>query len=269
MISNLTGLRPYPEMKESGVEWLGPVPAHWEVCRLRSISKIRVSNVDKHAREGEQPVRLCNYVDVYKNDHIQSGMDFMWATATIDEVVRFRLQSGDVLITKDSEAWDDIGVPALVRGVGDDVVSGYHLALLRSRTDRVKGEFLFRAIQSLPIAYQFHVRANGVTRYGLSNDAIKSTRVPVPSMAEQMAIVRFLDHTDRRIQRYVRTKQRLIGVATVNNRNQTALLSEYRTRLIADIVTGKLDVRAAATSLPEFDVNDTASEREPARSNDR
>ena len=118
------GLKSYPELKESGVSWLGKVPAHWEVRRLRNVAELRVSNVDKHTREGETLVRLCNYVDVYKNDRIRSSMPFMAATATADELERFRLRSGDVLITKDSEAWDDIGVPALVQEVDDDVASG-------------------------------------------------------------------------------------------------------------------------------------------------
>ena len=227
----IAGLKPYPDMKESGVKWLGAVPAQWKVHRLRSVADMRVSNVDKHTREGEQPVRLCNYVDVYKNDQIQSGMNFMRATATLDEIERFRLQCGDVLITKDSETWNDIGVPALVGNVDDDVISGYHLALLRPRTSRVHCEYLFRAIESLPIAYQFHVRANGVTRYGLSHEAIKSTQIPVPSVPEQVAIAEFLDHADRRIQRYIHAKQKLI-----------ALLEEQKQAIVDQVVTGQIDV---------------------------
>jgi type I restriction enzyme S subunit len=62
------GLRPYPGMKDSGVAWLGEVPAHWKVQRLRNLTDMRVSNVDKHTKDDEQRVRLCNYVDVYKNE---------------------------------------------------------------------------------------------------------------------------------------------------------------------------------------------------------
>ena len=227
------GLKSYPELKESGVSWLGKVPAHWEVRRLRNVAELRVSNVDKHTREGETLVRLCNYVDVYKNDRIRSSMPFMAATATADELERFRLRSGDVLITKDSEAWDDIGVPALVQEVDDDVASGYHLALLRSDAGHLNGEFLYRAVQNRGVAYQFHVRANGVTRYGLSHEAIKSVCLPVPPLAEQAAIVRFLDHADRRIRRYIRAKQKLI-----------TLLEEQKQALIQQAVTGQIDVRS-------------------------
>ena len=121
----------YPAYKPSAHEWLGDMPEHWEVRRLRTVVDMRVSNVDKHTREDEIPVRLCNYVDVYKNDRITPTMPFMAATASRDEIERFRLESGDVLITKDSETWDDIGVPALVVESAHDLLSGYHLALLR------------------------------------------------------------------------------------------------------------------------------------------
>ena len=95
----------YAETRNSAVEWLGNVPAHWRVRRLRSAVDIRLSNVDKHVRRNEQPVRLCNYMDVYGNDRILSDIAFMPATATVAEIERFRLRRNDVLITKDSEDW--------------------------------------------------------------------------------------------------------------------------------------------------------------------
>jgi type I restriction enzyme S subunit len=70
----IADLNPYPAMKDSGVPWLGKVPEHWEMRRLRNAAEMRVSNVDKHTKEEEQLVRLCNYVDVYKNDRIRQGM---------------------------------------------------------------------------------------------------------------------------------------------------------------------------------------------------
>ena len=226
----IDSLKPYPAMKDSGVPWLGEVPEHWEVQRLRNLADMRVSNVDKHTKDDEQPVRLCNYVDVYKNDYIRPSMSLMRATATKEEIARFRLAEGDVLITKDSEAWNDIGVPALVRESADDLVSGYHLALLRPFRERIAGEFLFRSLQSTGVQYQFHVEANGVTRYGLSHAAIKSVWLSAPPVSEQAAIVRFLDHADRRIRRYILAKQKLIK-----------LLEEQKQAIIHRAVTRGLD----------------------------
>ena len=64
------GLDPNVEMKPSGVEWIGEIPAHWEVNRLKHVAKILPSNVDKHIYPDEIQVRLCNYTDVYYNDYI-------------------------------------------------------------------------------------------------------------------------------------------------------------------------------------------------------
>ena len=219
----------YPCYKPSADEWLGNVPAHWEVRRLRTVADMRVSNVDKHTNENEIPVRLCNYVDVYKNDRISLAMPFMTATASRDEIERFRLERDDVLITKDSEAWDDIGVPALVTEAADDLLSGYHLALLRPFKE-ILGAYLARTLQSKEVAYQFHMRANGVTRYGLTHTGIQSVRIPLPPLPEQAAIVRYLDHADRRIRRYISARRRLI-----------ALLEEEKQAVINQAVTRGLD----------------------------
>ena len=240
------GLDPNVRLKPSGVEWLGDVPEHWEVRRLRAVAEMRVSNVDKHTTEGEHPVRLCNYVDVYKNDYITQGLFFMVATASENEIERFRLERDDVLITKDSETWDDIGVPALVIEPADDLVSGYHLALLRPSNGTL-GAYLFRTLQSKSVAHQFHIKANGVTRYGLTHVGIQSVRIPFPPLAEQAAIFEYLDKATADI-----------DAAIARARRQIELVQEYRTKLISDVVTGKLDVREAATSLP-----DEADDEEP------
>ena len=227
----IAGFKQYPAMKDSGVEWLGDVPAHWEVRRLRNVANIQFSNVDKHSKDGETTVRLCNYSDVYYNDRIRSGMNFMSATATAEEIRRFRLVAGDVLITKDSESWDDIGVPAFVENSANDLVCGYHLALLRPNSGTLAGEFLQRALSCRGIADQFFVRANGVTRFGLSQAAIKSCSLPVPPLPEQTAIARFLDQVTDRIDRYIRAKEKLI-----------ALLEEKKQAIVQDAVTGRIHV---------------------------
>jgi len=244
------GLAPDVPLKDSGVEWLGRVPEHWEVRRLRNITDMRVSNVDKHVKAEEMPVRLCNYVDVYKNDCIDTQMDFMRATATGEEIERFRLAKGDVLITKDSETWDDIGVPALVTNPAPDLVSGYHLALLRPSVGKITGRYLFHALQSKGLACQFHVKAKGVTRYGLAHSDIKSVWLPLPPLPEQTAIAERLDKATANIDAII-----------ARTRREIELLQEYHTRLTADVVTGKVDVRGI--ELP--DEAKTAGPEETAR----
>ena len=209
--------------------WLTVLPGHWRTGRLTMLVDLRTSNVDKKTYASELPVKLCNYVDVYKNSRITNSLPFMTATASDHEIERFRLNVGDVLVTKDSEAWNDIGVPSLVTEVADDLVCGYHLALLRPN-DELSGPYLYWALNSGDIAHQFHVQANGVTRYGLANPAFQSVRLPLPPLPEQRAIAKYLDYMDRRIQRYIEAKEGLIG-----------LLEEQKRVVINEAVTRGLD----------------------------
>ena len=218
-------LKAYAGYQPSGSPWLGNLPAHWQVRKLRHVCEMRVSNVDKHSNPGETPVRLCNYVDVYKNERIRESIPFMTATATEDERIRFELRKGDVLITKDSEQWNDIGVPSLVEYEAPDLV----LAILRSRPG-LQGAFLHRALQSHVVSAQFHVEANGVTRYGLSHGAIRGVVIPVPPLEEQAAIAQFLDWATGRMQRTIRAKRKVI-----------ALLDEQKQAIIHRAVTRGLD----------------------------
>jgi len=236
----IADLKPYPEYRESGLPWLGKIPSHWETRRLRHACDMRVSNVDKHKKLGETLVRLCNYVDVYKNDRITESVQFMLASASEDERIRFRLHKGDVLITKDSEEWNDIGVPSLVEYEAPDLVCGYHLAICRSRPG-LSGQFLYRSLESHYIAAQFHIEANGVTRYGLSHGAIRGVCIPLPPPSEQAAIVRFLDWSNGRLEKAIKAKRKII-----------ALLSEQKQAIIHRAVTRGLDptVRLKDSGIP-------------------
>ena len=221
--------RPYTEYKESGVDWLREIPAHWEMKRLKTVAALQLSNVDKHSEEGQVPVRLCNYVDVYYNDFITANLDFMNATATPDQMRRFRLRVGDVVVTKDSESWTDIAVPAVVAEDLPDVLCGYHLAHIRPAQD-LDCRFLARQFSAIGARDQFHVAANGITRFGLGGDAIRGGLFAVPPIDEQQAIADFLDRETAKIDALVARKERLIE-----------LLQEKRTALITRAVTQGLD----------------------------
>jgi type I restriction enzyme S subunit len=221
--------KPYPAYKDSGVEWLGEIPAHWEVKRLKTIATVELSNVDKKSVEGQEAVRLCNYTDVYYNERITSDLEFMAATATPEQARRFSLRAGDVLITKDSESWTDIAVPAVVAKDIPGVLCGYHLAHIRPDND-CDGAFLSRAFAAIGPRDQFQVAANGITRFGLGGDSIRTGPFALPSLVEQRAIAAFLDRETARIDALVAKKERLI-----------ALLLEQRAALITRAVTKGLD----------------------------
>src|SRR5947209_7963952 len=94
--------------------WTRQLPGDWGSCRLDAVADVTFSNVDKHTLDGETPVRLCNYVDVYKNDRITDKIDFIEGSAEPREISRFQIMRGDVLVTKDSETPDDIAIAAMV-----------------------------------------------------------------------------------------------------------------------------------------------------------
>ena len=210
----------------SHLAWVNSLPESWQVKPLRATTDYVVSNVDKLSIDHEIPVRLCNYTDVYNNDFIFLSLDFMQATATEDEIEKFGLQVGDVVITKDSESWDDIGVPALVRETADDLVCGYHLALLRPRRHQLAGAFLFRCLQAKPIQVQLELAANGVTRFGLPKSEIGTVTLPVPPLPKQRTIADYLDRETARLDALVAEKERVLG-----------LLAEKRRALITRAVT--------------------------------
>lgn len=222
-------MKPYPAYKDSGLQWLGPIPEHWQTRRLKFLAPVRLSNVDKHSIEGQSPVLLCNYTDVYYNDRITNALKFMEATASPEQVEKFGLLPGDVLMTKDSETANDIGIPALVTENLENVICGYHLALLRPNS-AIRGGFLKYCLGSFPAQDHFSTSANGVTRFGLSRDDIASAPLLLPPPVEQSAIVAFLDRKCADIDRFLDRKRRLI-----------ALLKEQKAAIITQAVTQGLN----------------------------
>src|SRR6266566_2212938 len=152
------------EETERLAPWTSAAPTGWKVTRLDAAADVLFSNVDKHTIEGETPVRLCNYVDVYKNDRITAGIDFMEASAEEREINKFQIRRGDILATKDSEEADDIAIPSLVAEDLPGVLCGYHLAMIRPRLASVSGSFLAWLHASKPFRAQYESRAVGVTR---------------------------------------------------------------------------------------------------------
>ena len=224
------GLDPNVEMKPSGVEWIGKIPAHWKVKKLKYVAKILPSNVDKHIFQDEVQVRLCNYTDVYYNDYITVDTVLEKGSCKEREFTKFGLRKGDVIITKDSETPDDIGVPTFVKDDLDNVVCGYHLTMIRPYACR--GEFTFRFIQSDRTRRYFELESNGITRYGLGKPSIENLLLPIPTDSEQLQITNFLDHKTEQIDALIAAEQQKIK-----------LLKEYRQSLISEAVTGKIDVR--------------------------
>jgi len=161
---------------------------------LWSLADVRTSNVDKKSKEGESAVRLVNYTDVYYNHTISSEMELMTATASPEHIARFSVQDDDIIITKDSESPDDIGVPAIVAGAADDMVCAYHLSLLRPDPRGVNARFLHRVLESDIAKQHWFTSSFGVTRYSILSGTISRLPIPANSADKQRAIADYLDH---------------------------------------------------------------------------
>lgn len=212
------------------------------MMKLRHVATVSNSNVDKVIDPTETPVRLCNYVHVYKNDVIEEKMQFDKGSATRKEIEAFGIKVGDVIITKDSEDRFDIGVPALIRSTAEDIVCGYHLTILRPLPQVTLGPFLFYALLAHPVRDAFSLAANGVTRYGLTQNGMKEIVIGVPDISTQEVIVRFLDQWTTRVDRMLH----LMGATNGTDGSLASLLLEKRKAVITAAVTGQLDVTAHA-----------------------
>ena len=199
------------------------IPDGWEVMPLGDVADVAFSSVDKRTVDGESPVELCNYTDVFYNRRIRPGMDFMTATASTSECQRWALRKGDVLFTKDSETPEEIGIPSYVTEDMPNVLCGYHLGMARPRVDVVDGVYLSETIRSPVSRRQFARIANGVTRFGLTLDATRSLPLLLPPMPEQRAIAAVLDSIDEAI-------ERTEAVIAATERLRDALLHELLTR---------------------------------------
>ena len=177
----------------------GTIPDGWQRVQLGDVADVAFRGVDKRTIDGEVPVQLCNYTDVFYNRRIVVGMDLMPATATLSERDKWALRNGDVLFTKDSETPDEIGIPAFVADDMPGVLCGYHLGLARPRKGAVDGAFLAEALTSSESRKQFARIANGVTRFGLTLDATKALPILLPPLPEQRAIAAVLDGVDAAI----------------------------------------------------------------------
>jgi type I restriction enzyme S subunit len=214
------GLDPDVNLKPSGIPWLGDVPEEWDVARLRYIARcldgqrVPLNGTQRGSMQGEYPYWGANRVF----DHINAWL--------FDEPL--------VLLGEDGAPFFEVGKDVAF-AVGGKIWVNNHAHVLRCGP-RMNTRFLTHALNC--VDYRNFI--SGSTRDKLTQQAMGSIPIQIPRPSEQQAIVTFLDEATSEL------------VATADQiQNEIALVHEFRTRLIADVVTGKLDVRAVATTLPE------------------
>ena len=212
----ITDLKPYPSMKDSGVEWLEEVPEHWKVRRL----KLLVGNVVEQGTDQRS-------TDVYiALENVASWTGRITAAvteSTFDSQLK-RFRAGDVLFGKLRPY-----LAKIARPMSEGLCVGEFLVL---RPRELHGAYVEQLLRSKPIIDAVNSSTFGAKMPRADWQFMGGMAVVRPPLPEQTAIVRYLDHVDRRIQRYIRAKQKLI-----------ALLEEQKQAVIHEAVTGQIDVR--------------------------
>ena len=229
--------QPYPAYKDSGVEWLGKVPEHWEVSALRFRYEQCLGKMLNAKRiVGEHLVPYLRNVDV-QWDRINVS-DLPRMDIYPHEIPRYTLRSGDLLVCEGGEIgrcaiWQEEMTPC-----------GFQKALHRLRpwkNDRDRPRFLSLALRVAVTRGAFNDGHESTIGH-LTGKKLRSHRFAFPPAEEQRSVETFLQSSQRRLAALQNARMKSID-----------LLREYRTRLIADVVTGQFDVRAAAAGLPEID----------------
>lgn len=205
------------------------LPNSWRMQRLKHLFDYSLSSVDRHKHDDELKVSVCHYSNAYHNEKISIDTALPEGTCTTGEFKKYKILKGDILVTKDSESPEDIGVPCLIEHNLENTVCGYHLGIIRSRTE-VDPNFVFRYLQSSLVQSYFYRESFGVTRFSLGKPPVENLEIPLPSLEEQKLISLYLDNKTKQIDLLIRKIERKIE-----------LLKEQRASLISQCVTEGLD----------------------------
>lgn len=229
------GLDPNVRLKPSGVEWLGDVPEHWEVVPLRRVITRAVDGPHHSPRYLENGIPFLSARNIKTDRWSLGDVKYISHEDYAEFSRRVVPEIGDVLYTKG-------GTTGIARVV--DLVSPFqiwvHVAVLKVRREKVAPGYLAFALNSPRSYEQAQLFTRGATNQDLGLGRMKGIVFALPPASEQDEIVEALDEWTRDMREAAEKTYREID-----------LLKEYRTRLIADVVTGKLDVRGVAARLPD------------------
>ena len=227
------GLDPNVPMKDPGVEWLGKIPAHWEVKRIKNLSTFVTSGsrgwAEYYSDEGPIFLRIGNVesgsidLNIVEVQHVDPPRG--------SEGERTRVKPGDVLLSITAL----IGAVAVVSEDLPEAFVNQHVALIRLSNSDVDSRWIAYCMFSPVGQAQFAADLYGGTKDGLGLSDVRSLVVLTPPIHEQKCIVAYLDSQTAKLMKLVQ------AVRTAINH-----LKEFRTALISAAVTGRIDVRSAS-----------------------
>jgi len=170
----------------------------WEEVKLGGIGEFKTSSIDKIVNENEKLVNLINYMDVYRNKHIDKNFKCSETSLKEEQYEKVNLKKGDILFTPSSETPDDIGHSAVIIEDLANTVYSYHLVRFRPKKS-IDIKFSGYVFNNVDILKEFARRANGSTRFTLSIKDFNETKVQLPSLEEQQKIAEVLSLADAEI----------------------------------------------------------------------
>ena len=232
--------QPYPAYKPSGVECLRNVPAHWEVVRLKDVAQVQTGLTLGKDYGGVQTISRP-YLRVA---NVQTGHLDLAQVKSIDvppsEATRSTLLDGDVLMTEGGDI-DKLGRGCIWNSEIPECLHQNHIFAVRCSRNTLDPEFLVGLMSSQHGRAYFQLTAKQTTNLASTNtNTLRAFPIPLPLLEDQLSILRAISEKAAGLENAIGGAEREID-----------LLREYRTRLVADVVTGKLDVREAAIALPE------------------
>ncbi len=227
------GLDPNVEMKPSGIEWIGEIPTHWEIIRLRYLGILQ-NGISKDADSFGVGSPFLSYGDVYNDETLPAQVKGLVESTETDRA-RYSVKEGDVFFTRTSETTEEIGISSTcMKTIENCVFSGFLIRFRNISKVLTKDFSKYYFPSHLPRIFLAR-EVNIVTRSSLSQELLKRLPVLLPSPKEQEEIANFLDRKTEQIDELISTEQRKIE-----------FLKEYRQSLISEVVTGKIDVRNEA-----------------------
>ena len=226
-------LPPYPAYKPSGIEWLGDVPAHWEVRRLKQVASLNPSRTEARAALADRTPVVLLPMEKVGTDGCIDESEIRTAHEVWNGFAYFK--RGDVIVAKITPCFEN-GKGAYLGSLYTDIGFGsteFHV--LRVSNSAIP-QFIYRLTTTNEFRKQGTDAMTGAAgQQRVPASFVANYSIPLPPLAEQADIVRHLDKATADIDSAIDNAQRQID-----------LLREYRTRLIADVVSGRVDVRSAA-----------------------
>ena len=224
-------LKRYENYKDSGVEWLGEIPEHWEVQRLRTLGVFSASGIDKYINKNETIVKIINFTDVYSNIKrvLNNTIDFMEVTTPENNRKKHLVKKGDLIFLPSSETYEDLGLSALVDEELDNTSFSYHVIRLQFKKD-IEHSFRKYLTNNNFVSNQFSSYGKGTTRKIIGRNVFNNIKIVLPPKEEQIKIASFLDEKTSQIDEVISQKEKLIE-----------LLKERKQIVINDTVTKGLD----------------------------